>query len=142
MLEILTPLTHNFVYFFEKGQKMSGDKIINMENKPTSVEELFYKLKDYADTRLNLFKLKAINKISSFMSTLIVSVFLIVLLFLVLICITVGLGLLIGSWLGNAFWGFFIMAAIYIIIGLVLYSSRNKLLKQPVSDRLIKELID
>jgi len=121
---------------------MSGDKIINMENKPTSVEELFYKLKDYGETRIDLFKLKAINKISSFLSTLIVSVFLIVLLFLVLICITVGFGLLIGGWLGNIFWGFFIMAAIYIIIGLVLYSSRNKLLKQPVSDRLIKELLD
>lgn len=113
-----------------------------MENKPTSVEELFYKLKDYGDTRLDLFKLKAINKVSSFMSTLIVSVILIVLLFLVLICITIGLGLLIGGWLGNIIWGFFIMAAIYIIIGLVLYTGRNKLLKRPVSDKLIKELID
>ncbi len=121
---------------------MSGDKIINMENKPTSVEELFYKLKNYGDIRLDLFKLKAINKVSSFMSTLIVSVIVIFLLFLVLICVTIGLGLLIGELLGNSFWGFFIMAAIYIIIGLVLYSGRNKFLKQPVSDRLIKELID
>jgi hypothetical protein len=84
-----------------------------MENKPTNVEELFYKLKDYGDTRLDLFKLKAINKVSSFMSTLIVSIILIVLLFVVLICITIGFGLLIGGWLGNIFWGFFIMAAIY-----------------------------
>lgn len=113
-----------------------------MENKPTSVEELFYKLKDYGDTRLDLFKLKAINKVSSFMSSVIVSIILIVLLFLVLISVTIGFGLLIGGRLGNIFWGFFIMAAIYIIIGLVLYSGRNKLLKQPVSDKLIKELID
>jgi hypothetical protein len=60
----------------------------------------------------------------------------------VLICITIGFALLIGGWLGNIFWGFFIMAVIYIIIGLVLYSSRNKLLKLPISDKLIKELID
>jgi len=113
-----------------------------MESKLTSVEELFYKLKDYGDTRLDLFKLKAINKVSGFLSTLIVSIILIVLLFLVLICISVGLALLIGSWLGSSYWGFFIVGAIYIIIGLILFSGRNKFLKTPVSNMLIKELID
>lgn len=113
-----------------------------MENKPTGVEELFLKLKDYGETTLDLYKLKAINKVSGFTSTLIVSVILVVLLFVVLICITIGFGFLIGMWLGHTFWGFFIMAAIYIIIGLVLYSGRNKILKQPISDKLIKELID
>ena len=86
---------------------MCDDKIMNMENKPTGLEELFFKLKDYGETTLDLYKLKAINKISGFSSTLIVSVFLIVLLFLILICITIGFGLLIGMWLGNTFWGFF-----------------------------------
>jgi hypothetical protein len=113
-----------------------------MENKPTNVEELFYKLKDYGDTRLDLFKLKSINKVSGFLSTLIVSVILVVLLFLVLIFISIGLALLLGAWIGNLYWGFFIIGAVYIIIGLVLYSGRNKLLKVPVSNKLIKELID
>lgn len=113
-----------------------------METKPTNVEELFYKLKDYGDTRLDLFKLKSINKVSGFLSTLIMSVILVVLLFLVLICLSIGLALLIGGWIGNTYWGFFIIGAIYIIIGLVLYSGRNKLLKVPVSNKLIKELID
>jgi len=121
---------------------MSGDKMIDMENKPTSVEELFYKLKDYGETTLDLYKLKAINKVSGFLSNLIVGLLLIVLLFLVLICISIGLGLLIGSWLGNVYWGFFIMAGIYIIIGLVLFSGRKRILKEPVANHMIKELID
>jgi hypothetical protein len=112
------------------------------ESKLTNVEELFYKLKDYGDTRLDLFKLKGINKVSGFLSTLIVSVVLVVLLFLVLICISIGLALLIGSWLGHSYWGFFIIGAIYIIIGLVLFSGRNKMIKEPVSNLLIKELMD
>ena len=115
---------------------------MNMETKPTSVEELFYKLKDYADTRLDLLKLKSINKVSGFLSMLIVSVILLVLLSLVLVCITIGLALLIGMWLGSTYWGFFIMGILYIIIGLVLYSSRNKLLKTPVANKMVKELID
>lgn len=112
------------------------------ESKLTNVEELFYKLKDYADTRLDLFKLKGINKVSGFLSTLIVSIVLVVLLFLVLICISIGLALLIGSWLGHSYWGFFIIGAIYIIVGLVLFSGRKKMIKEPVSDLLIKELMD
>jgi hypothetical protein len=113
-----------------------------MENDPTAVEELFYKLKDYGETTVDLLKLKAINKVSGFTSTLIVSVILIVLLFLILICISAGFALLIGVWLGSAYWGFFIMGILYIIIGLVLYASRKKILKEPIANKLIKELID
>jgi len=113
-----------------------------MENDPTSVEALFYKLKDYIETTIDLYKLKAINKVLGFTSTVIGSIILIVLLFLAMICISTGFALLIGVWLGNAYWGFFIMGALYIIIGLVLYAARKKILKEPISNKLIKELID
>lgn len=113
-----------------------------MENDTTIVEELFYKLKDYGETTLDLYKLKAISKVSGIISGAITSVLLLVLFFLVLICISVGLSLLIGSWLGHVYWGFFIMTAIYIIIGLILFAGRKKYLKGPISDKLIKELID
>src|SRR5437868_14227328 len=97
----------------------------NMENKPTNLEELFEKLKDYADVRINLFKLKSIHKVSGFMSSVIASLVLIIILTTVLLCITVGAALLIGAWLGETYLGFFIVAAIYLIIGLVLYAMRG-----------------
>ena len=50
-----------------------------MENKPTNVEELFEKLRDYADTRIDLFKLKSINKVSGFMSSVMASLILVIL---------------------------------------------------------------
>lgn len=113
-----------------------------MENETTIVEKLFYKLKDYGQTTLDLYKLKAISKVSGLISAAITSIVLLVLFFLVLICISVGFSLLIGSWLGHVYWGFFIMTVIYIIIGLILFSGRKKYLKAPISDKLIKEIID
>jgi Zn-dependent protease with chaperone function len=113
-----------------------------MDNKPANLEELFEKLREYADTRLDLFKLKSIRKISGFMSAMIASVVLVILLSTVLLCITVGLALLIGVWIGNTYAGFFIVGAFYLIIGLVLYSMRGRLIKTPISNKLIKELID
>jgi hypothetical protein len=113
-----------------------------MENTNNSVEELLEKLKEYADIRINLFKLKSIDKISGFTATLMTSLILVILLSGVLICLTIGLALLIGSLLGKTYLGFFILGGIYIIIGLVFYSKREKLIKTPVSNKLIKELVD
>lgn len=113
-----------------------------MENKTTSVEELFYKLKEYGDTRLDLFKLKSINKASGFFSSVVMGLILAVILFMVLTFISIGAALLIGFLLGKMFYGFFIIALIYIIIGLILYSGREKILRAPVSNKLIKELMD
>lgn len=123
-------------------QNLSGDKKISMENRPTNVEELFYKLKEYGDIRLDLFRLKSINKVSGILSSMMAMLILVILLFLVMVCITIGIALLLGAWLGKAYYGFFIIGGIYIIIGLVLYKGRNKYLKKPVSDKLIKELLD
>lgn len=125
-----------------KNKNLPGDKILNMENKPTSVEELFYKLRDYGDTRIELFKLKSLHKITGVLSSLIVSVILIGLLSLIILCFTIGFAILLGTWLGKMYYGFFIMAILYIIIGLILYSGRNKFLSKPVSDKIIKELLD
>jgi hypothetical protein len=113
-----------------------------MENKPTSLEELFEKIRDYADTRINLFKLKSIYKVSGFMSSVIASLILLILLNTVFLCITIGAALLIGAWIGQTYLGFFIVAVLYLIIGLVLYSKRGKLIKTPISNKLIKELMD
>ena len=113
-----------------------------MEGKPTNVEELFQKLKEYADVRLNLFKLKSINKAAGFMSSVVTIVILVILFSAVLLCITIGASLLIGAWVGKPYWGFFIVGGIYLIIGLVIYSMRDKLIKIKVSNKLIKELID
>lgn len=113
-----------------------------MENKPTNLEELFEKLRDYADTRIDLFKLKSINKVSGVMSSVIAILILVILLSIVLLCITIGIALLIGAWVGKNYYGFFIVGVIYLIIGLVLYSKRVKLFKTPLSNKLIKEMID
>lgn len=113
-----------------------------MEDKSTGLEQLFYKLKDYLETRFNLYKLKSINKVSAFFSTFITMLILLMILFTVILCISIGAALLIGQWLGAASYGFFIIAGLYFIIGLILYSMRGAILKNSVSDKLIKEMVD
>jgi hypothetical protein len=113
-----------------------------MDNQSSTIESLIDKAKNYAETRIDLFKLKAIDKSSSLLS-LLVSMFIVILTcFIVFVFLNIGLALLIGEWLGRAYYGFFIIAAIYLIAGLVLFSLRDKLLKTPIADTMIKKLWD
>jgi len=96
-----------------------------MESNPTNVEELFQKIKDYADLRVDLFKLKTINKVSGFVSSFFTKIIITVIFCIVLLCITIGLALWIGDSIGKTYYGFFIVGGAYLIIGLVLYSLRG-----------------
>ncbi len=113
-----------------------------MENQSTPVESLFDRVKSYVETRIDLLRLKAIDKSSSFLSLLISMIVVILVGFISIMMLSVGIALLLGDWLGKAYYGFFIVAVLYIITGLVLYSSREKWLKAPIANSMIKKLMD
>jgi hypothetical protein len=112
-----------------------------MENR-SSVESLFDSVKTYLETRLNLIKLKAIDKSSGIISLVISFVTLGIISLFVFIFLNIGLALLIGEWLGRASYGFFILTAVYVIIGVVIFKNRNKGIKKPILNTLIKTLLD
>jgi hypothetical protein len=112
-----------------------------MENR-SSVESLFDSVKTYLETRLNLIKLKAIDKSSGIISLVISFVTLGIISLFVFIFLNIGLALLIGEWLGRASYGFFILTAVYVIIGVVIFKNRNKWIKKPILNTLIKTLLD
>lgn len=113
-----------------------------METSNTTVEDLFYKVKDYVNTRFDLLKLKAINKVSSTLSKTITFIVILVLSIFVLMLLSIGLALYLGYVLGHNYYGFFIVGGIYIIIGLILIATRKALLKTPFSNWLIRTLMD
>ena len=113
-----------------------------MENQSTPVESLIDRVKSYVETRIDLLRLKAIDKSSSFLSLLIAMLVVILVGFISIMMLSVGIALLLGEWLGKSYYGFFIVAGLYLITGLVLYSSREKLLKAPIANSMIKKLMD
>ena len=113
-----------------------------MENQSSTVESLIDRVKIYVETRIELLRLKAIDKSSSFLSLLISMIIVILMSFIFIILFSVGLALLIGEMLGKTYYGFFIVAGFYLLVGLILFAFRNKLLKTPIADSMIKNLTD
>lgn len=113
-----------------------------MEIEKTPVEDLLLKTKDYINTRIDLFKLKSIDKASTIVPSTLLALVLFGLFLLVLLFLSIGFALFLGNVLGAAHYGFFIVAGLYILIGLIFYSFRKSLLQKPFTNWLIKNLID
>jgi len=113
-----------------------------MENQSSTVESLIDRVKVYVETRIDLLRLKAIDKSSSFLTLLISMIIIILVGFISLILLSIGFALLIGNALGQLCYGFFIVAAFYFITGLVIFMFRDKWLKLPIANTMIKSLLD
>jgi len=107
----------------------------------TLIESLFGQTKEYVDTRIQLLKLKAIDKTSSVASAVAVGVALFVIFFIFFVIFNIGIALLIGDLIGRSWAGFLILAVVYAIVGLVVFKMRDKLFKIPVAGMLIRKFL-
>ncbi len=113
-----------------------------MESESSSVEDLLFKSKEYINTRIDLFKLKSINKASSVFSITASALVLAGIFLMILLFVSIALALYLGSLLGAAHYGFFIVAGIYLVAGLILFAFRKEIMKTPFSNWLIRNLMD
>lgn len=113
-----------------------------MNSKPNVIKSLIGNSTDYVETRLNLFKLKMVDKSSDLASTILSILPLILVFSLVFILLNIGIALLIGDLLGKAYLGFLILTGIYLIAGLAMYSQRNKWIKVPFANMLIRKFLN
>lgn len=112
-------------------------------NKPTVplITTLFGQIKDYATNRLELAKLKTIDKTAATVSAIAIGLALFVVFFIFFLVLNIGIGFLIGHYVGGAHWGFLILAGFYLLVGLILFAARNKIFKTPITTMLIQKML-
>jgi F0F1-type ATP synthase assembly protein I len=106
-----------------------------------AMESLFHTTTGYVETRLEIARLKAVEKSADAASTIFAMSVVFLVAFLCFILLNIGIALLIGQWMGTLYWGFIILGAFYAVIALLLYSARNSWLKSPVNDSIIKKVL-
>lgn len=111
-----------------------------MENQPNHFESLFEKAGDYLETRLELWKLKATQKSSDVISSIASKLVLAGIMMLFFILFNIGIALVLGEWLGKPYYGFLLLAGFYLIAGLIFSSFKNKWVKDPVTQAIIKKI--
>lgn len=118
----------------------SGDKTVIMEEKPGNIQLLIDRAGDYLETRLELYKLKATQKSSDIVSSIVATVILVSIMIMFFIILNIGIALLVGELLGKSYYGFFTLAGFYLIAGLIFSVFKGKWVKEPVTNTLIKKM--
>jgi hypothetical protein len=112
-----------------------------MEDNAKMIETLFEKATDYGKTSFELAKLKAIDKTSDIVSSVIPHSAVIVLITLFMLFLNLGIAFWLGEIIGQMFFGFFIVAGFYILAGLVLHFFMHDWLKSKIYNYFIKQAL-
>ncbi|HEY3388495.1 MAG TPA: phage holin family protein [Prolixibacteraceae bacterium] len=112
-----------------------------MEEKTIPVEVLLERAQAYTKTSIQLFKLKATEKLAQIISNLASGFVVVIILALFFVNLNIAIALLIGDLLGKAWLGFILVSAIYACIGIIMYIFREKWIKQPISNSIIEQLL-
>lgn len=111
-----------------------------MKDKVVLIEVLFEKVESYTKTTLELYRLRAIDKITDVFATLASSLVIAVIIALFFILISIGLALYLGEILGKDYFGFFALGGFYGLIALIIAMNRRVWLEIKLNDFLINQI--
>jgi len=112
-----------------------------MQSTIRHIEDFVSKAGDLAETKVELWKLRAAGKISETISSLISMIAISVLMVVAITIVSFGLAYWIGSEMGHLSYGFFIVGGFYAVTGLLVYFFRKKWIKNPVRNLVIDKII-
>lgn len=112
-----------------------------MDEKAKLLETLLDRAKDYTVTTIELIKLKTLDKVADTISTVIPLAVVIVLVASFWLFLSLGVALWLGDMLGKTFYGFFIVAGFYILLGIVIHFFLHKWIKRLIGDYFVKHML-
>ncbi|MGA2408621.1 MAG: hypothetical protein ABSF81_17995 [Bacteroidales bacterium] len=112
-----------------------------MEDNTKLLESLLERATEYGKTSYELVKLKALDKTTDVVSTLIPHSVVVALIASFMLFLNLGLALWLGEVLGKTFYGFFVVAAFYIITGIIVHFFMHKWLKRLVGNYFIRHVL-
>lgn len=112
-----------------------------MENKATLLEKLFEKVEVYTKTSIELYTYTTVHKSADVLSSLTVRIVIAIIVAIFLFLATIGFALWIGDSLGKNYYGFFIVAMVYLFLGLFVYLFKRQWIKRSVSNFIIVKIL-
>jgi hypothetical protein len=111
-----------------------------MEKTFAKVEELADTVKEFVNNRIESAKLTAAEKGSAVVAVLIAGLIVAVIFTFCIVFAGVALSLVLGEWIGKTWAGFLIVAGFYLLLGIIIWAARDKIIRLPIMNVLIKQL--
>lgn len=97
-------------------------------------------VKEYVEASVKLAKLKAADKTSTAITNAAAYTAAGIFGIFVLLFASITLALALGNWLDDNVWGFLIVTGFYAVLAMVILLARDKLIKLPVLNMLLKKM--
>ncbi len=105
-------------------------------------EELASQLKAYINTEIELAKLIAAENLSRVFSNLIAVILVCIVFLLFLLFASFTVAYLAGKWTGEMWMGFLTVTLFYLLLGIIAWFTREKLLRVPIMNSILRQLFN
>jgi len=112
-----------------------------MKEKEKLFESLVDKATDYGKTSYELVKLRAVDKGSDVVSSVVPHSAVLILFSSFMLFLNLGLAMWLGDILGRVYYGFFVVAGFYVVIGVIIHFLMYDWLKKIIRNYVIKQLL-
>ena len=112
-----------------------------IEDRKELIEDLFEKAEVYARTSLELYKLKTVDKLSVVVASLVSRLVVTIIFSFFFLMLNVGLAIWLGESMGQIYYGFFIVAGLYALAAIILFVFRDPVIKNPIINSIISQVL-
>lgn len=112
-----------------------------MDTMATNKKLLISKTENFAKTSIDLLKLNMVEKTADITSSVTSGITVILIVAMFALFLNIGLGIWIGELLHSTYLGFLIVSGFYLIVAIIVYCYQDRLIKNPVSDRIVIKLL-
>ena len=113
-----------------------------IETPANSIESLVECAEAYGKTSYELAKLRMLEKTNIVANQLVTKLIIIMVASVFVFTMSIAIALWMGDKLGKAYYGFFIVAGFYLIAGLVFHLFLKKWIRKPLSEFIIKQVLE
>ena len=106
------------------------------------IENLVNSAQEYIQLKIREAKLEAADKLSSVLASIAAIIILSFFCFMFILFLSLAAGFLLNNLLESSCLGFLIIALSWLLIGLLIYFAKNRLIKKPLKDRLVNAMFN
>jgi len=111
-----------------------------MEKTFAKVEEMAEHVKEYVNNHITSAKICVAEKTSSILANIIALLIALTVFLFFIIFSSVALAFVFAKLTGEYYWGFLIVAGLYLLIGILIWSMKEKLLRMPIMNSILQQL--
>lgn len=111
-----------------------------MEAPANGIESIIQRVEAYGRTMYDLAKYKLLESTIEILTSILSRLGIILVFSFFLLILNIGIALFLGDLLGKLYYGFFIIAAFYLLAGIVLHFFIHRWIRKPVSDIILRQV--